>query len=368
MSNYIQSGSEIRVYGNDALIVHKKLPTGNYTVKQDIRGLYLERIDDFNVPSKLYGRTEFYAERILNTYRDRGNNTGVLLSGEKGSGKTMLARLLSILGAKESMPTITINQEWKGDAFNQLIQSIDQPCLLIFDEFEKVYDEDGQNEILTLFDGVYQTKKLIILTCNDRWAINQHMRNRPGRLYYMLEFKGLDTAFITDYCNNELKNKDHIDAICRIGGLFAEFNFDLLKAMVEELNRYNETPAQVLEMLNAKPNSDDYVLFKLQLTVDGKVVDNINMEDWRGIPIGKTITIQYSPDNGIISADDANSPVSCNPSGIDDSSDSIKVVFNDTHLRKVDVKTGNFIYENGNKRLELIRQRAATGVYSHLLA
>ncbi len=35
-----------------------------------------------------------------------------------------------------------------------------------------------------------------------------------------------------------------------------EFNFDMLKALVEEMNRYNETPTDALAMLNAKPEFD----------------------------------------------------------------------------------------------------------------
>lgn len=367
MSNYIQSGNEIRVYGEGAVSVSKTLPVGNYAVRKDVRGLYLERINDFTVPSKLYGKTEFYANRILATYKDRLGNTGVLLSGEKGSGKTMLARKISHLAAQEGIPTITINEDWSGDEFNRLIQAVEQPCVLIFDEFEKVYNSDKQNEVLTLFDGVYQTKKLIILTCNDRWSINQHMRNRPGRLYYMLEFKGLDNAFITDYCNHELKDKKHIDAICTVAGMFVEFNFDMLKSMVEELNRYGETPIQVLEMLNAKPGGDEYVMFNLELWIDGARVAGENMKaaEWRGIPMGKTIIVHYNA-TGAVAASDPNDPHGFNDKE-GDNNDS-KAVFDDRHLKQVDIHTGNFVYEDGNKRLVMIRQRRTDSAMRYLLA
>ena len=59
---------------------------------------------------------------------------------EKGSGKTLLAQHTSILAAKEhGIPTIVVNKPWFGDNFNSFIQSISQPLIIFFDEFEKVH-------------------------------------------------------------------------------------------------------------------------------------------------------------------------------------------------------------------------------------
>jgi hypothetical protein len=84
------------------------------------------------------------------------------------------------------------------------------------------------------------------------------MRNRPGRIFYMLEFKGLDQEFIREYCTDNLRDASlkNIDQICQTAGLFSQFNFDMLKALVEEMNRYNETPREAMKMLNAKPEFD----------------------------------------------------------------------------------------------------------------
>ena len=51
--------------------------------------------------------------------------------------------------AAQDVPTIVINAPWKGDKFNTFIQAIEQPCAILFDEFEKVYDRDDQEKILT---------------------------------------------------------------------------------------------------------------------------------------------------------------------------------------------------------------------------
>jgi hypothetical protein len=250
MSYFIRNGNTFRVADKEAMDLHEHLPAGNYIVKQDPFGnLFLEHVDGFEPAGKIYGDTLRNADRIINTFLNRINKgTGVMLSGEKGSGKTLLAKTLSIECAKQDIPTILINSPWRGDAFNKLVQDIDQPCVILFDEFEKVYDEEQQEEMLTLLDGVYPTQKLFVLTCNDKWRVDKHMRNRPGRIFYMMEFKGLDEEFIREYCADNLKDASpkNIDQICQTASLFSQFNFDMLKALVEEMNRYNEAPRDAM--------------------------------------------------------------------------------------------------------------------------
>lgn len=214
MTYFIKRGKNFMVSETGQLDIYDSLPVGTYTISQDINGnFYLETIDDFVNPSRLYGDTEKHADRILSTFKDRDASTGVLLTGEKGSGKSLLAKVLSAKSALDGIPTIVINKPWFGDSFNMLIQEINQPCVILFDEFEKVYDRDSQEKILTLLDGMFPTKKLFILTCNDLGRVDTHMVNRPGRIYYMLEFNGLDESFIHEYASENLKNKDHLAGI-----------------------------------------------------------------------------------------------------------------------------------------------------------
>lgn len=286
---FLRNGAMWRVTDELALDMHDTLPAGNYTIVKHplTEELMFERSDNFDMPPKLYGPVIKRAERILRTYQDRPFNTGVLLAGEKGSGKTQLARVIAHLGYALQMPCIIINQPWVGDAFSKLLMAVRQPCIVLFDEYEKVYNFDSQKEVLTLFDGVFPTKKLFIMTCNDRWLINDHMRNRPGRIYYMIEFRGLDPEFITEYCNDQLQNKEHTAAILKIASMFNEFNFDMLKAIVEELNRYGETPQEVLDMLNARPDTDNEGTYEIAIVIDGEQVskDRHYPQTYEGSPM-----------------------------------------------------------------------------------
>jgi hypothetical protein len=296
MTYYVKHGNIFSVTDSRAVDIRDSLPAGNYTVKQNpiSKEFFLEQIMDFAYNGKVYGDLEKNALRMLNTYEDRPNSTGILLAGEKGSGKTMLARLIAAKANDRGYPCIVINTAFTGDDFNKFIQTIEQPTVILFDEFEKVYKDEDQEKMLTLLDGVYPGKKLFVLTCNDKWRIDKHMRNRPGRIYYMLNFKGLEEEFIREYCNDVLLNKNYINQICNVSALFSEFNFDMLKALCEEMNRYGESPEQALKMLNAKPENGEKSRYAITLLVEDKVMDLPHTDTWEGNPLSAgSIRVNY---------------------------------------------------------------------------
>lgn len=266
---YQVSGDNIYPTSKANLNLVEKIPPGNYIVQfnQLTNSFYLTRIHDFELPKKLYCNINEQADRILNTFHDRANTTGVLLVGEKGSGKSLLAKVISVKALKYGIPTIIINTPFTGDAFNQFIQAIHQECIITFDEFEKTYnssfDDNGdvdapsQEKILTLLDGMFPSKKLFLFTANNRYKINLHMINRPGRLFYNLEFTGIDNQFIKEYCEDRLNEKKYIRSIQEVRAMIREFNFDMLQSLVEEMNRYDESPMDALKMLNIKPSKEN---------------------------------------------------------------------------------------------------------------
>lgn len=344
MTYFLKSGTRFNVSTKEAMDLHEALPAATYTVKFDKMAgcFYLEQIDGFEVKGKIYGDTKRNANRILNTFNDRTASTGVMLTGEKGSGKTLLAKMLSLDAQAAGVPTIVINEPWCGEGFNAFMQMIEQPTVILFDEFEKVYDRDDQEKMLTLLDGVYPSKKLFIITCNDKWRVNEHMRNRPGRIFYMMDFKGLEQDFIIEYCEDNLKNKTYIQSICKIATMFDQFNFDMLKAMVEEMNRYNETPQQAMKMLNTRPEFSGDARYKVTLQLDGLDISEELLEqtEWHGNPLTNRISLDYkkfeatakSTGDGEISIDDDWEWESCR--------------FGQEDLKQIDSNSGKFIFIN----------------------
>lgn len=356
MTYFLKNGNTYRISSKEALDLHEALPAGNYVIKADQMGnLYLEEIESFDISGKLYGDTLKHTDRILRTFKDRTASTGVMLNGEKGSGKTLLAKNLAYTAAKEGVPTIVINAPWVGDKFNSLIQSIEQPCIVLFDEFEKVYPSEEQEQMLTLLDGVFPSKKLFILTCNDKWRVDSHMRNRPGRIFYMIDFKGLTADFIREYCADKLDNQEHTDRLVQIAGTFDEFNFDMLKATVEEMNRYNEAPQEALAILNAKPEYGGDTKYTVKLFVDDVEIEEklVSDKEWRGNPLSKTVNIDFH-DLEIDEDGDEDYNYNC-------------ARFTPTDLKKIEGDGSTYIFTNAHGH-KIVLSRIKDKTYSYMNA
>lgn len=375
MTFFVKSGTSYRPTAEQNVDIHPLLPAGNYIIKADQFGnMFFDTVDSFDVSFKRYGENPSQCARILQTFYSRPAGTGVMLTGEKGSGKSLLARTVSAEAAKRGTPTIIINAAWFGDAFNTLIQSVRQPAIILFDEFEKVYSEQEQEQILTLLDGVFPSQKLFIFTCNDKWRVDRHMRNRPGRIFYFLEFGGLDPQFVEAYCRDHGVPERHIQSVCQVSSLFKHFNFDMLKALIEEMRRYDESPAAALKWLNARPEFEEAQLgFRVTATKDGNAVE-VYSSTWSGNPILETFHLVYK--GGTPSAKKDRRRLRgrrANPNALDlivdegetgepmEGKEHVRIILTPADLRDIDPKAGTFVYEKDGVICTLTRKQDTTG-------
>ena len=214
-------------------------------------GFYLTSTREFSLPSVIYGDVTKQTDRFLKTWFAKGSNIGALLVGEKGSGKTLLAKSISAVALeKYKIPTIIVNSKFCGSGFNQFLDKIIQPCVVIFDEFEKVYEEEDQEQLLTLLDGTSTSNKMYVLTANDSGKVHYAFIGRPGRIHYKIEFGGISKDFFDDYVEKNLNNKEFIPDFNYAYSFCQKMNFDTMEKLVWESNTYNESPKEFLDILN----------------------------------------------------------------------------------------------------------------------
>ena len=130
-----------------------------------------------------------------------------------------------------------------------------------------------QNSLLSLMDGVDKTKRLLILTENNTWDINDFMLNRPSRIYYHFEYSKLPENSITDYCNDKNVSTDITKDIVDLARKSEIFSFDILQSIVEEHLRFGSSVKDVIEDLNVDVKAKDR---KIQIT---KVIDKHTNEE-----------------------------------------------------------------------------------------
>lgn len=250
---YTQYG-DVVVVNKDFGVATDELAPGYYTVSRDPLGNYfLSKGDISGVPDILYGETENRAKHIIKTYYRRlqtNANTGILLSGTKGSGKTMLAKVISKKLAAIGIPTIMITQAYSDANFLEMMSKITDKAVIIFDEFDKTYEKkQDQEALLSLLDGTGSGNKLFILTKNSGF-ISEFFLNRPSRVFYNFNYDKISLETMIDYLTTNLQNTQHTESFQRLWDMSTELSFDVIQGIVEELNFYPEmTFKECLDMM-----------------------------------------------------------------------------------------------------------------------
>lgn len=273
----------------------ERIPAGTYSLGFDPEnipgGFYLDVIRPFTLPSKIYGHNTSYADTILETFVERpGAITSAALAGQKGSGKTLTAKEVCIKAIAMNIPVVEVSMPFAGPQFNKWLQSIDQPMVLLVDEFEKVYnEEDNRNRLLSLLDGTFKTHKLFLFTMNKPLDNGnfEYFFNRPGRVYYNIPYGAVSEEIIREYCTDHLIDETRVTDIVSFSKRFSYFTLDMLTILVKEVNKTGLTCSDISKIVNIKP---DLAPSELQFEValigpDGKPFSVVSTEySWKEQP------------------------------------------------------------------------------------
>lgn len=250
---------------------YSQLPLGTYRLRYNkLRNeFYLLQIEDFKLPTKLYGDFSI-CNRIINTFNTFEKNLGVLLTGEKGSGKTVTAKKVCI---ESKLPVIIIDEYFENiELINFLADPSIGSCVILIDEFEKLYCKNCDDTIiLQLLDGTSNSHHLYILTCNNTKYINEYLLNRPSRIYYRKEYDSIPDNIIHEIIDNELINKEFKTELFDVLSKFASITYDILMCFIKEINLYNESPLECAKLMNFVP--DKVAISVIQYFKDGTCIE-----------------------------------------------------------------------------------------------
>lgn len=240
----INIGNRYEIY-DDSLKTYKQLPAQSYVVRfSKMSGFFLEQYHDISIAEeKIYGVHNEKVTKVLNTFETMERNLGVILSGDKGIGKSLFAKMLAISAIGKGIPVVVVDKFYPG--ISSYLEQIDQEVLILFDEFDKTFgtvqqadnEADPQSTLLGLFDGIVEGKKLFVITCNKITKLNDFLLNRPGRFHYHFRFNYPNGDEIRTYLQDKVEETywEEIDAVVRFSKR-VKLNYDCLRSIAFELN------------------------------------------------------------------------------------------------------------------------------------
>lgn len=250
------------------------LKKGVYSLKyDDMRGFYLHVEEPFTFPEKMYGDDDDIIRRSITKFNSIDRNLGVLLTGLKGSGKTLTAKKLCV---ESGLPVIIIPQCYSGPSFIEFMTSRELgSCVVFIDEFEKLYYGDsgdreldrGSDDMLRILDGPYTTHNMFVFTTNtDR--INECLINRPSRIFYRKNYGSLGDEVVREVAEDMLADKSYIDDLIHTCSILPFVSFDILTSLIKESNLFGERPSECVRYMNLV--RDKIEVRVLQVMPDGK--------------------------------------------------------------------------------------------------
>lgn len=251
------------------------------------------------IKEKTYGSHCAKVEKVLNAYKSFSRNLGVILSGDKGIGKSLFAKQICLRALEEGYPVIVVDDCYPGIA--RFLDSIEQECVVLFDEFDKTYrsnrDRDDQAALLSVFDGTSAGKKLFIATCNELYYLNDYIVNRPGRFHYHIRFDYPTGEEIREYLVDHIDRayRKDIDRVIEFSRKVS-LNYDCLRAIAFEMNMgmgFAEAIADLNIMTTEKESYSVYIVFE-----DGCSLHNFNYSANLYDYDGTMSNIQFYNDDG----------------------------------------------------------------------
>ena len=221
----------------------------NIIVDRFTDAITLEESGKLSLPSKVYctQRDERFMDKVINSYNlSEGGFTGVMLAGLKGSGKTVMAKMIA---NKSGLPIVNIDKNIRPHILRNLVEKFgDTSVCFLFDELDKVLADYDDSFLLQVLDGSdTKGKHMILFTCNDDSEISEYLIDRCSRIRYWREFDEMSPSLIMEVLNDKLNDKKEVKSLTDfIKDNFEVCSFDNIASFVKEANDYPTTTFEEL--------------------------------------------------------------------------------------------------------------------------
>lgn len=257
MAEFIKAGNRIvnKSNGLDYDLVKGKVYDLEYDHFESIS--YLKEDGDLNMPKKVYQieKDIKFIDRVLKYFNSEKSSqtTGILLSGTKGTGKTVLSKQLAM---KSNLPILVVSSNYPVSAMSEFFKKFSTEVCIIFDEIEKNKNYWRTNDLLGFLDGVQSTcKKMVIMTCNSFEGLNDNLFDRCSRVRYHRKYT--DNSNI-EFIREIVKDKGirNVDAVTNfIVDYMMLKSFDNISSFIDEvLLNEDLTLEEVAENMNITLN------------------------------------------------------------------------------------------------------------------
>lgn len=221
----------------------------NISVNRYTNAISLEESSGLSLPSKVYctQRDERFIDKVINSYNlSESGFTGVMLAGLKGSGKTVMAK---VIANKSGLPIINIDKNIRPYILRNLVEKLgDTSVCFLFDELDKVLADYDDSVLLQVLDGSdTKGKHMILFTCNDDDEISEYLIDRCSRIRYWRKFDEMSPSLIMEVLNDKLNDKKEVKSLTDfIKDNFEVCSFDNIASFVKEANDYPTTTFEEL--------------------------------------------------------------------------------------------------------------------------
>ncbi len=240
-----------------------------------------------DIPEKVYGTALGDAKLVFDTYNKGDKSLGVMLTGDKGSGKTETVKLICNHAINAGIAVVQVVNTHTDLKLVKELSEFNNTVILL-DEFGKNFSGPLQSKMLSLLEGTSSGKRLTLITENKASMINIYLKDRPGRVLFHLEFGRIDEEIIHQMCKdqnvpdwykNEIlmlfsKNSEFsIDALInliKINKMFPDMSVGEIYRVINLKTMFAEPTYDIISCKNTKEPEREYIFTSYSRTTVGK--------------------------------------------------------------------------------------------------